>query len=471
MRRGIVLAAVGAAAFSFAAPAFSFAKGVSGLEAKGTASALETVRALDRDVAVRPRNSDPAKAGTYALEDPLTFVDGRKVATAADWAARRREILGVFAREMYGAEPPKPEAVVTELAFEKVSAATLATLRQYRMWFRSDRSGPSFEWTVWTPRHAKGPVPVILFLNYSGAYELVKDPELPVTTSWVRAGEGVVDHRPTEALRGRVQDSNQRFVFPLQSILARGYAVMTACYADVSPDPEANEKDPRYRQDRFAYTGVFSLWGPRDATRGDNPTALGAWAWALSRGLDLAERLPELDAKRSVVTGFSRLGKAALIAAARDERFAVCVPNQTGGGGVPLAKRDYGETVSSENRMFTHWFCRNYAKYAADPAKLLTFDQHLLLACIAPRALLVEGFEKAYPPWFDPEGEFLSVAAASPVWKFLGGKGLPQVPYPDEFDTSAIGEDLGYVRRAGLHGISGYDWKWMLDFADRALRR
>ena len=40
----------------------------------------------------------------------------------------------------------------------------------------------------------------------------------------------------------------------------------------------------------------------------------------------------EVDAKRSVVTGYSRLGKAALIAAARDERFAVCVPNQTGGG-------------------------------------------------------------------------------------------------------------------------------------------
>ena len=41
-------------------------------------------------------------------------------------------------------------------------------------------------------------------------------------------------------------------------------------------------------------------------------------------------------------------------------------------------------------------------------------------------------------------------------------------PYPDNYDRSAIGESFGYVRRSEEHGISGYDWKGMLDFADRA---
>ena len=195
-----------------------------------------------------------------------------------------------------------------------------------------------------------------------------------------------------------------------------------------------------------------------------NTTAIGAWAWALSRGLDLAGRLPEIDVKRSVVTGCSRLGKAALVAAARDERFAVCVPNQTGGGGVPLAKRDYGENVSTENRSFPHWYCPAYAKYAADPAGTLTFDQHLLLACIAPRALLVEGFGAK---WFDTKGEYLSVRAASPVWEMFYGKGMPAGAWPDPYDTSAIGDRLGYVRRTEEHGISAYDWNWMQSFADR----
>lgn len=430
--------------------------------------AAEVTNVLDRTVAIRERNADPAKIGDYTLEDPLTFLDGRKVATKADWAKRRKEILGIFAREMYGEEPPRPEAVVTELVGEKTTAAGFATLRQYRMWFKADRTGPSVNWAVWTPRHAKGRVPVILFLNYRGNYELVKDPELPVMTAWTRSRPGAENHVAGEVSRGAYQDNNDDFVFPLQTILAHGYAVMSACYCEVSPDPDPTEADPRYRQDVFAYTGVFDLWGRRDPKRDDNTTALGAWAWALSRGLDLAERIPEIDATRSVVTGYSRLGKTALLAAARDERFAVCVPVQTGGGGVPLAKRDYGENVSTENRMFTHWFCRAYAKYAADPAKLLTFDQHLLLACIAPRALLVEGFERPVP-WYDTEGEYLALKAATPVWRFLGGEGLPDVAWPDEFDTSAIGRDVGYVRRAEGHGISGYDWKWMLDFADRAL--
>ena len=99
------------------------------------------------------------------------------------------------------------------------------------------------------------------------------------------------------------------------------------------------------------------------------------------------------------MTGCSRLGKAAFIAAARDERFAVCVPNQCGGGGACLAKRDYGECVGTEMRMFTHWYCKAYGKYAKNPVKTLTFDQHLLLASIAPRHLLIEGFD--YPATFE----------------------------------------------------------------------
>lgn len=206
----------------------------------------------------------------------------------------------------------------------------------------------------------------------------------------------------------------------------------------------------------------------RNPKRSDNITAIGAWGWVLSRGLDLVERIPEIDAKKSVVTGCSRLGKAALLAAARDERFAVCVPNQTGGGGAPLAKRDFGENVSTENRSFPHWYCSAYAKYAEDPAGTLTFDQHLLLACVAPRALLVEGFGVE---WFDTKGEFLAVRAASPVWELLCGTGLPSGEWPDEYDTRAVGDGLGYVRRTGDHGYSAFDWIWTLDFADNVFGR
>ena len=424
--------------------------------------------AADREVVVREPNYDKTKIAPYVLEDPLKFLDGRKV-TAANWAERRREILGIFAKEMFGQPPPAPETVVTELVDEKVGAAAgFAIRRQYAMWFRADKSGPRINWIVWLPRYAKKPVPVISFLNYRGNYELVCDKDIPVMQAWSREGDPAESHRVSEKTRGRLQNANESTVFPLGTILARGYAVMSACYCEVSPDPDRWAKDEdKYPQDGFSYTGVFDLWPKRDPKRTDNVTAIGAWAWALSRGLDLAERIPEIDAKRSVVTGCSRLGKSALLAAARDERFAVCVPNQTGGGGVPLAKRDYGENISTENRMFTHWYCTAYAKYAADPAKLLTFDQHLLCAAIAPRALLVEGFGS---PWFDTEGEDLALRAASPVWELLCGTGLPKGEWPEPYETTAIGTRLGYVRRTEDHGIAACDWQWTLDFADRVFR-
>ncbi|MBR2838632.1 MAG: hypothetical protein IKE55_07615 [Kiritimatiellae bacterium] len=153
-----------------------------------------------------------------------------------------------------------------------------------------------------------------------------------------------------------------------------------------------------------------------------------------------------------------------MLAAARDERFAVCVPNQCGGGGVCLAKRNFGENVKTELLEFPHWYCKAYAKYAEDPAKTLTFDQHLLLASIAPRAVLVQGFDAS--PWMDCKGEFLACRAAAPVWEFLGAGTMPSVPYPGNFETSAIGRSLGYVRRSEDHGIAACDWRWMLDFAD-----
>lgn len=423
-------------------------------------------------------NYDEAKVAPYSLEDPLAFADGRKLKNASEWPARRREILDIFAREMYGQPPPQPEAVVAELVEEGPTLAGIAIRRQYRMWFRKDKSGPFIDWLLVLPNRIRdtkphidgsggrvacenaGPVPVVLMLNYRGNHSVLNDAQVPLTEKgWFRWDSDSHDARESD--RGNLRDSSARSIIPADIVVARGYALLTASYAQVSPDVEVGRGD----SESLAYTGVFSLWPKRDESRDDNITALGAWAWALSRGLDLAERISELDGKKAVVTGSSRLGKTALLAAARDERFAVCVPNQTGGGGVPLAKRDFGENVSTEMRMFPHWYCRAYGKYV-DNEQAMMFDQHLLLAAIAPRPLLVQGFNA---PWFDAKGEWLSCKAASPAWEFLGKKGLPEGGFPDNYDTSRIGPTLGYVRRGGAHGLSGYDWLWMLDFADKAL--
>ena len=402
-------------------------------------------------------NYDESKVGSYTLEDPLRFADGRKVKNLKQWKERRQEILDIFQSEMYGQMPPRRDIYLEPLE-EGTTLAGFARRRQVRMWFKEDHTGPFIDWLILTPAHAKDPVASILLLNYRGNHTVLPDEEILETKSL----DTPTNLYPSGAKRGLYADPNEDNYFPVSMALARGYAIVTACYCEISPDPTRPDT-----QEQYAYTRCFELFPPRDPARDDNTTALCAWAWGLMRGLDMIEQDPALDAKRVVLTGFSRLGKAALIAGAYDERFPVVVPNQTGGGGVPLAKRNFGENISTEVKAFTHWYCKAYQKYAGHEDEM-PFDQHLLLSCIAPRALLVEGFDEQ---WFDTKGEFLSVQAASPVWEKLCKAGLPNVEWPADFDTSAIGNRLGYVRRNQKHGMSAWDWTWLMDFADSVWRK
>ena len=109
-----------------------------------------------------PVNYDETKVAPYTLEDPLAFADGTKLKTASEWPKRRAEILDIFAKEMYGAEPPRPETLITECFEHGTTLASLAVREQVRMWFRKDKTGPYIDWLIVRPRHAAGPVPVVM---------------------------------------------------------------------------------------------------------------------------------------------------------------------------------------------------------------------------------------------------------------------------------------------------------------------
>jgi len=133
-----------------------------------------------------------------------------------------------------------------------------------------------------------------------------------------------------------------------------------------------------------------------------------------------------------------------------------------------VMKRNFGENAKIQEFIFPHWYCKGFWKYRDDPTKQ-PFDQHLLLACVAPRALLIESF---LADWFDPEGEFVAVKAASPVWRFLTGRGLEcdtLAERPAPFEDAFVTAPFGYVVRSESHGLSGHDWMWALDFADQSL--
>ena len=124
-------------------------------------------------------NYDPEKIAPYTLEDPLTFLSGEKVTSPAQWIARRKEILHIFAKEMYGQEPPAPECVKIELIEEKDGAlAGFAVRSQYRMWFKPDKSGPCIDFIVLRPRFGCRKARPVMFLNYNGNHQLIPDGEV-----------------------------------------------------------------------------------------------------------------------------------------------------------------------------------------------------------------------------------------------------------------------------------------------------
>jgi pimeloyl-ACP methyl ester carboxylesterase len=118
-----------------------------------------------------------------------------------------------------------------------------------------------------------------------------------------------------------------------------------------------------------------------------------AWrAWALSRALDVLEREPGVDARRVVVAGHSRNGKAALLAAAFDERFAGVVSSSSGVlGAIPAVlcrDRHFGEGIDLLVRHYPGWYHPRLAEWAGREEELPA-DAHDLLALAAPRPVLV----------------------------------------------------------------------------------
>ncbi len=149
--------------------------------------------------------------------------------------------------------------------------------------------------------------------------------------------------------------------------------------------------------------------------------AYAAWSWGVSRlidGMELVAKDLPIDFKRLAITGCSFAGKMALFAAAFDERIALCIAQESGGGGAAAWR--VSETlgnVETLGKTSHEWFMESLFQFSNDVPKL-PYDHHELMAMVAPRALLVLG-NPDYE-WLADESGYVSCKAAKKVWETFG---------------------------------------------------
>ncbi len=345
------------------------------------------------------------------------------------WSKRRPEIVEHFDREVYGRMPKHVPGVTWSVAETK-----------------NETSG----------RHRRSSRASCVGHVDNSAYPLINvDIELDLTTPVGAKGVPViVEFFPFEwAARIPPQPSPTW----QEQVIARGWAYAILSTTSIQADNGAG-----------LTRGIIGLVNKGQPRKPDDWGALRAWAWGASRALDYLETDPAVDAKRAVIEGVSRYGKASLVTMAYEPRFAIGFIGSSGMGGAALHRRRIGELLENvAGSGEYHWMAGNYIKYAGPlTAKDLPVDSHELIALAAPRPLFIGAGNPAQgDAWVDPRGMFMATVAASPVYRLLGKRALDTTEFPP-IETPLTAGELAYRQHAGGH-TSGPNWPTFLDFARR----
>jgi hypothetical protein len=404
---------------------------------------LLTLCAINSATAGEPKESDKdaiydeARIPAYDLPPLLVSSEGRPITTPDEWLQiRRPQIMSLFGNLLYGTAPaPESPLKVTSdvVQTDNQFMNGLATRKDVRIRFSNAKGKAEMLILVFVPNQVAKPVPAFLMLSFDNTHRssFNSDPSHP----------------------GQFRNS-----WPIGEFFKNGFGFVAVYQQDLVAHNEVeflgSIQHLFYREGQ-SFPKAYE-WG-----------VISAIAWSASRALDYLATDHDIDASRVAIMGHSKCGKAALWAAAQDQRFALAISAESGHPGAALSRRRSGETLEKMVTRFPYWLCRNAWKFANNEDDL-PVDQHMLLACIAPRPLYVmSGVDDR---WADPRSEYLSAYHASAVYRLLGKKGLESEASPP-VDEAIIKSDVGYHIRKGGHSIERYDWLKFLEFAQYHLQK
>jgi lysophospholipase L1-like esterase len=400
-------------------------------------------------------NYDDSKANPFPdLPDALTFRNGRKVTSAAEWQQRRREIIEDFERDVLGRVPSNAPKITWTVTSTTDAKEGIFPVIKKELSGHADNSScaainVAIEMTLVTPANAKGPVPVMMMFGSAAFLKRMSD--MAAARPEMKAALG--------------SDPPSR-----EQLIAGGWGYALIDPASVQPDNGAG-----------LTRGIIGLTNQGRPRKPEDWGSLRAWAWGASRGLDYLATDRAVDAHRVGIEGVSRYGKAALITMAFDTRFAVVLVGSSGEGGAKPHRRNFGEAVENLTGSGEyHWMAGNFIKYGASESSFgtrnagdLPVDSNELIALCAPRLTFISyGIpEKGDAKWLDQQGSFMATVAAEPVFRLLGAKDLGVTDdyhssHMPPVNTGLLDGRLAWRQHDGGH-TDAPNWKYFIPWADK----
>ena len=347
-----------------------------------------------------------------SLELPDIFLNknGEKVKTKQEWQMRREEIKDLLQKEEYGYFPQVITPEIKSLKKENNAFSGFTVWETLDFKFTNGVKCHSVPVNLLYPENKNEKIPFIVFINFRN--------DLP-----------------------------DKYLY-VEEIIENGFGVATFCYKDVSSDS-------------YEWDGLAEILCEKENRTAQTFGKLVLWSYMAQRVMDYIQTLSFVDKSNIAVMGHSRLGKTAMLTAAFDERFAFSCINDSGCCGAAISRGKGGEDIEYITRQYGFWFCDEFKKYAKREYTM-PFDQHFLLALIAPRAVCIGTAE--LDTWADTDYQYLTCMAADDAWQICGEEGFVSDYTKPDIYTKLTDGKIGFYCRTGKHFMSVRDWRLYMDF-------